>query len=681
MVISLTPAWARYSFMQPTFRNLVAEGYKGNGAVFACISALAFAFPEPPLLVWEENDAGKTPLREHPLSLLLKRPNPQMGLARLLLFTIVYLALGGNCYWYKVRSRAGRVVELWPLHDGQMQPVAGTTRLIDHYEFDNGSGAKPLIIPVEDVVHFMWMPDPLAPWRGLAPLIAVAREVDTDNEATRYLFSLLKNDAMPRLAITVPENVDMSDTEKRKRLKEEWQQNRGGENRGGVALLEGGLDIKVIAMNLKELEFNMLRFVPEARMCGAFRVPVAVAGVYVGLEKSTYNNQSGQFEFFTDRTLIPLWGAIDDQVQFDLLPEFGGTPSQVVEFDLDKVQVLAERKTVKRQWALDALSRGGATVNEFRSVAGLPRDANGDVYLRGLAMVAEPFVGEGRGKKDEGRRMKDEGDPGASTGSASSWQKAEGGPSTSSGRKAKRKAQEAVIAAQRSARREVAGRMASAVDGYFGGLADRVIHRARKGWTEQAQAVQTKALPEADDLLTNGDEDELLELVKRFYTELIQLSWGYWDVALGVDTVLDLTDPLVTEILAGAGERVKQIQETTLKELRILMQYGNDNGWSIDHLLRGDPENGIPGLRDLIEETYKNRARTIARTELGNAQNTAAVGRYEAAGGKEVFVLDNGLGDDDEPCQVVNGTVQTLKWAEEHPLEHPNCTRAFAPEF
>jgi len=389
--------------------------------------------------------------------------------------------------------------------------------------------------------------------------------------------------------------------------------------------------------------------------------------------------KAGRFEFFTDRTLIPLWGAIDDQVQFDLLPEFGGKPSQVVEFDLDKVQVLAQRKAEARKWALDALTRAGITRNEFRSVAGLPQDANGDVYLQSLATVVEPFVAARGGQKAEGGRRKAEG----------GRQEAEsGGQNTEIAlevkAKNKRKAQEAVIAAQRSARRLVAGRMESALGNYFGGLADRVIHRTRKDVNGFVEA-ESKKLPKASDLLNADDEEELEELIKRFYIELIQVSWGYWDVALGVETVLDISDPLVTEILAGAGTRVRQIQETTLEELRSLLQHGNDNGWSIDHLVRGDPENGIPGLRDLIEQTYKNRARTIARTELGTAQNAAAAERFAAAGVKEVFVMDNGLDDDDEPCQAVNGTVQTLKWAREHPLEHPNCvigeTQVLAPNL
>jgi hypothetical protein len=220
--------------------------------------------------------------------------------------------------------------------------------------------------------------------------------------------------------------------------------------------------------------------------------------------------------------------------------------------------------------------------------------------------------------------------------------------------------------------------MESAVDAYFQALADRVIHRARKSWTP---ATETKKLPKANDLLTDGDARQLETVVKRFYVELIQLSWDTWNVALGVEAAFDLSDPAVTAVLASAGTRVKDIHATTLEKLREVLQYGSAQGWSVDQLVRGDPENGVPGLRDLIEQTYKNRARTVARTELGNAQNMAAAGRFEQAGVQKVLVLDNGDDDDDSACKAVNGTVKSLAWARENPLEHPNCTRAFAPEF
>jgi len=80
-------------------------------------------------------------------------------------------------------------------------------------------------------------------------------------------------------------------------------------------------------------------------------------------------------------------------------------------------------------------------------------------------------------------------------------------------------------------------------------------------------------------------------------------------------------------------------------------------------------------------QTYKGRARTIARTELGNAQNKAAYNRFFGAGVTKVYVLDDGIGDEDEPCVAVNQAVKPIEWMVDNLLEHPNCTRAYAPEF
>jgi HK97 family phage portal protein len=679
------PEWMRYSFSTPTFSALAREGYKGNGAVFGCISALAFAFPEPPLLVWQESAGGQTPLKAHALSKLLKRPNPQMGGAELLQYTIVYMAVGGNCYWLKVRSKAGRVVELWPLHDGQITPVPGKTKLIERYDLDTGEGTLTPIAE-SDIVHHRWMPDPLAPHKGLAPLVAVAREVDTDNEATRYLFALLKNDAMPRLGLVVPPGVELSD-EKFRRLQNQWTDNHADEKRGGVAVLEGGLDIKTIATNLKDLEFNALRRVPEARIAAAFRVPAIIAQLYVGMEKSTYNNSSEARLQFTEDTLVPMWRAVSDEATMDLLPDFAGKDDEVVEFDTGRVIALQTRVKEKRSWALDGLKSGGLMLNEFRSACDLPQDADGDVYLWPLSMVAVP----GAIKNPAGRKM-------------------HLSPATAKmlSVKERRRDQAQIIEMQRAERRLVGNRMEVDLDRYFADLADRVVRRARgkglggrdqgsgsgengegsgdqgagsgeRGSGGRDRGEVKEGLPTAGKLLSDADSAELGEILKRFTIELIQLSWGTWNAALGVDAAFDMNDPAVTELLANAGKRIKEISDTTLQAVRELLQHASDNGWSIDHLVRGG--DGVRGLRDVVIETYKGRAQTIARTELGNAQNRAAYNRYLAAGLAKVYVLDDGIGDEDEPCVAANQSVHPIAWMAENPLEHPNCTRAFAPEF
>ena len=67
---------------------------------------------------------------------------------------------------------------------------------------------------------------------------------------------------------------------------------------------------------------------------------------------------------------------------------------------------------------------------------------------------------------------------------------------------------------------------------------------------------------------------------------------------------------------------------------------------------------------------------TIARTELGHSQNTAALATYQASGlvvGVRVFD-----GDYDATCQAMHGRTYPLDQAPAT-LEHPRCRRAFAP--
>lgn len=682
------PEWMRHGWIEPSFRALTKEGYRANSAVFACISTLALAFVEPKLRVYDESDEGKHALPAHPLSKLFKHPNEQMGMLELLLYTIVYLAIGGNAYWYKVRSKAGRVVELWVLSDAQIKPIAGGDKLVSHYEFNTGMVSKPERIETTDIVHFKWMIDPMQPWKGMAPLRVAAREVDTDNEVSRYLFTLLKNDAIPRVALVAPADQFIDD-DKYKRMMARWQERYGGDNRGLPALLDGGMDIKKIGLDLSELAFEGLHNVPETRIAACLRVPMILAGLNKGMENALGQNQAWLEKSFTQRTLIPLWRMVEEECTADLLPEFdasGSNETKSVAFDLSTVVALEEDHQALRTWVDSAVVHGYVTVNEGRARLGLPRDADGDVYLRGLSI--DTVAARVDGQKGFGTLT-----PRKDANSAKGRETRE--------RVEERKARRArgnaarAIAARRKVLDVIAKGMERDVTEYFGALAGRVTTRLKSSdWrkvrqarnvpalsVEEKTAAQVKSNATAERLVNADDDAELEDLLKRWTVKLLELSWDSWNAELGVEVAFDLTDPLVRQQLAYAGERIKDINETTRAELADILQYGEAHGWSIEDLIAGDPENGIPGIKDVIVETYAGRHESIARTEMSFAQQTAATQRYRDANVSKVYVMDNGLTDDDEPCRQVNNTVQTLEWAEANPIEHPRCTRAFGAWF
>ena len=140
-----------------------------------------------------------------------------------------------------------------------------------------------------------------------------------------------------------------------------------------------------------------------------------------------------------------------------------------------------------------------------------------------------------------------------------------------------------------------------------------------------------------------------------------------------VDTPFDAELPVIQNAMRVSG---KLINDVSRKALRKTIQKGTQAGYSLDQIVRGVPDDNFTGLRGIVRETYKNRAKTIARTEIANAQNTGTIARYQVAGVTRVRVYD---GDYDELCDSLNGTIQTMDWAIANPTAHPNCTRSFAP--
>lgn len=387
--LSFVPQWVRTAWSDISFRLLVSEGYKTNAAVWACVRVWARGFAEPELHVWADGASGRERQLTHPARLLVQRPNPAMGEDEFWTFVITYLALGGNCYVWKERSLSSQVVGLWPFHDGQVQPIPGQTTWIEAYEYDaGGSGAKVRLDPSE-VIHLRWAPDPLQPTRGLAPLVAAARAVDADNEALRYTYALLKNDAVPRTILT--SNVPLNEAAT-KMLQAQWRERYGGDQRGDIAVISGDISVSRVGSNLSEIAAEAIHNIPESRIAAAFEVPAVLAGLNVGLQRANAlgGSQTDSLrEFFTESALVPRWRAVAGQFTAGLLPEFGEPRALSMEFDLSQVRAFEDDEQLKRDSVARAVSGGWMTINEARAAMNLPGVSGGDAFIRPINIVAE----------------------------------------------------------------------------------------------------------------------------------------------------------------------------------------------------------------------------------------------------------------------------------------------------
>lgn len=719
--LTYMPGWIRSSFLTPSFQLLVSEGYSKNAIVSACIGALAFTFPEPPLLVYADDDPQGPPLPNHPLRRLVQKPNLIMGEDELWAYTIAYMGIGGNAYWLGPLNARGLPVELWPYHAGQVRPIPGGDSWITGYEFLQGDGTWKALNPREYLVcHFKWpLPDPQQPWMAQPPLRAASRAVDSDLELDRYLYALLKNDAMPRTVVSQSTERFMTPDEVL-RAKAQFKANYSGDNAGDVLILEAGAKVERLSLNMEELAFDALRRVPEQRIAAALRVPLSVAGIG---DDPTYANSQEAYSRFTRSTLVPLWRAAAAEVTAELGAVFG----VVARHDLNEVAALQEDVNAKWARVNTAFNSGFISFQESRAALGFGAVDTADLFvmpttrtLQPAALVlgqekaltapsSTPILGyhiesgvvsrnEARAQlglapedetlDDKLRRLQGQlavasaaVNVGIDTNQALKLVGIDltvpppillpplqltDGKST----KARRTARTAQTLQR--IRGKVANQLAGALDEWFSDLAERVVDRVGK-------SKQAKALPGLDELIAADDFLRLETLIKRYGVEVVRASWETWNTALDLDISFELTDPAVVAAQAEAGKRIKDISTTTLDAVRAALTYGAEQGWTLSQLVSGDETQ--PGLRALIEETYKGRAKACARTEMAFAQNAATHARYEAAGVEKVEVFDGGADDSDDVCNQLNGSIQTLAWAKANPLQHPNCTRCFSPSF
>lgn len=363
--LAYTPAWQKATWRDLNFDRARDEAYNTNAAVSACVRALTFAFQEPRPLVVDQNDER---ILNHPLQALLDRPNPFMSHSELLVFVITYLAIGGNCYLYKVRNSSGMVVELWPYHDGHFTPVPGGKEWIKKYVYNIGDGRE-IDIDAKDVVHIKWpMPDLAQPWIALSPLRAIAKEVDTDSELTRMLQTILINDIPIRTVFNLPAGTNMTDGEYRIFM-ERLMGRHAGAARGTPAVTEGVATITNLSLNLKDLDLTSLRGVPEARICAAYGVPPEVAMLSVGQAHSTENNLYAADVRFTTRTLSPLWSLTSGELTQDLAPEFNGDVRVV--YDIASIQALKKDEVATWTRVIQGFDAMLITKNEARAEMGL----------------------------------------------------------------------------------------------------------------------------------------------------------------------------------------------------------------------------------------------------------------------------------------------------------------------
>jgi len=362
------------------------HGQDANSAVFACLTKVCTAYTEAQPKVYRFPRDGGSPdvLPDHPLEVLLDEPNPHLTGIELRWWTQWALKVHGNAYWRKARAGnpdTGNVVELWPISPTLVAPITSREDrrrgiFISHYRWEYETG-KFEDIPLHNLVHFRAGLDDYDHRLGVSGLRRLLRQVSTDEEATRFTDSLLRNYAVPGLVAKTDADLQQQDADA---IKQKLSFSFGAGQRGNVAVLDNGMDVAQFGFSPEQMNLAALHRVPEERIAAVIGIPAIIAGLGAGLERSTYSNFREAREMFTEQDILPLYVADAAVINRHLKPDFTTDRRLQVQFDIAKMRALQEDEDARYKRLTEALSKGGITLNTYLSELGFPPEPNGDIY-------------------------------------------------------------------------------------------------------------------------------------------------------------------------------------------------------------------------------------------------------------------------------------------------------------
>lgn len=611
---------------------------------------------------------------DHPMTLLVNKPNPFYRGDALWNGTILSFLFDGNGYWLKKRKKvgdipwfmnvAGKLEQLWYVPHWLIEPAWPSDRddvFISHYVYSVG-GQQYQVSP-ENVVHFRNGIDPRNTRKGISRIEPVLREIFIDDESANWVASLLLNRGIPGVVISPESGQPAMEKNAREALAEAFIEKTTGAKRGKPLVTNGAIKVSTFGFNPQEMDFGDIRNTPEERVCAMIGIPAAIIGFGTGVQQTKVGATMSELRRLAwEGGLIPMQNTMAMDLQQSLLPEFGDVGKKTVEFDQENVAALQDNLDTKTTRVNAAVQGGWLRVDQAQRELGYEVDPTQNLYLRGMNLIEVPAT--------------DEIDP-----------------TNTSKSKIKTLTEQRIAASSRSEQSsEQQRRLMSALIREGKRFEADFEKQLMKFFDEMGRDLEAAALtilqPKAaiDDMNAASiidlvDMERLKKLLKNmlgaYYLDVASSTYKTVNTVMGLAT--DFSDHRAAEITGLGGRRLglidleKSTKDRLFKVLKEQREAGNG------------PVKIAREIRDIVPagrwSSPTVRSRVIARTETLHAQRVSTLDSYrDSKVVDDVMVFDNRTGFDDPECTALDGAVVSID--EGYQLmneEHPNGTRAFAP--
>jgi len=293
---------------------------------------------------------------DHEFERIMRRPNPHWSGALLKQYTFWWWLLRGEAYWLKVFDRTGALVQIWPLPASRMCPIPDKRKYISGYRYTptNQTSERGVTFLPQQIVFFRF-PNPFDYHRGLSPLSAYIRAMQTDIKAAEWNLDAFKKEMTLRLLISLRAELSQPTYEAAKA--EIVDQLIEKQMRYMVARA-GDVDVTPFSLTPKEAEYLGSREMSRNEIDRVFGFPEG----YWSARANRSNSEAAKAALI-DSVIWPLLTLMAADLTSQLIiPEYG--EQFIAKFEdiriVDRRLQMAERRV---QWQVSAFDEARGDLN------------------------------------------------------------------------------------------------------------------------------------------------------------------------------------------------------------------------------------------------------------------------------------------------------------------------------
>ena len=337
--------------------------------IYADAMMIGQEFSGAKLEVKERQGENLAPVVNHPLEILLRKPNPYCDLNFIWRYTMWWMHLRGNAFWFLApqKGNARTIAEIWPVPADKITPIPDPQNVISGYAYKLNSGQVKVIKP-EYIVHFMY-PNPFSLLDGLSPLSAAQLALETEQGTSSFQRdTYVSGRGVPHTIVSVSE--DMGDRDfiaVVNQIREDFEKERK------VIVARSG-DIKATQVGLSQKDMDLI----GQRSFTRDELDVIFLGV--ALHGAKGDELRAAHKFFIDNTIYPLHRMIAGQLNVRLVQPYYGQ-----QFEAEFEDVRAQDRALNIQ-EFNVYSRV-YTLDEARAILKLPKYENPEFPDMGSMLV------------------------------------------------------------------------------------------------------------------------------------------------------------------------------------------------------------------------------------------------------------------------------------------------------